>query len=452
METDRQLPVKRNYLMIGDDVPTYSELVTRRRLGQTQLTSKMVGHANVDERSLGVFDYAHLRAPLPKGIVSGVFKSSPASYFLMRRSSDGYVSATGMFKATFPWAEAAEEEAERTYIKSLSSTSHEETAGNIWVPPEDAINLAKEYGIDHCIFALLDPTDIAPAASKDARDSQLKQIKAPPKFDRLKKPNHAPVAQPEEAPAAPSIMASAPSLAPPTPSQRSTRSRRSASPTKPTRRTVASPRKRSTRAASAQASEAPEPMPMETYVEVKTRKAKTKAAKEEVEAPKEETITESTNAVPVADEFTFTAAAQEAVVSLADEEPKANASVEQDTEINGDAKTQHTAIVAEMPILSGPPTAEETAAMLAKAKEMVEAAAAEETEMSEVESKTKRKAEEVEADEQEKKAEEGTDEPQIKRAKTDVEQRKEQVKRRALFGIGATLAVGAILPYVMGAL
>ena len=40
-----------------------------------------------------------------------------------------------MFKIAFPWAAQAEEKAERDYLKSIETTSHDEVAGNIWVEP-----------------------------------------------------------------------------------------------------------------------------------------------------------------------------------------------------------------------------------------------------------------------------------------------------------------------------
>ncbi|KAI1114424.1 DNA-binding domain of Mlu1-box binding protein MBP1 [Nemania sp. NC0429] len=420
MGPQRHLPDKINPLMT-EDVPVYADLVSRRRLGQTQLTHKMVAAGaagEVDPSALGVFDYAHLRAPLPKGITSGIFKSSPSSYFLMRRSQDGYVSATGMFKATFPYAEAAEEEAERRYVKSLPTTSHEETAGNVWIPPEQAMALAEEYGIAPWISALLDPAEIPVS---NAPDSPPKKITAPPKFDL------AGVTQP--------------TLTPPTPSSlpRSTRSRRSASPSK--KRAIASPRKRSTKASSRTSTA--EATPVQEETEPETNGTKTEDAVST--APTEEITMKTVEKEP------------EVVFAPVEEEPKIHIKVGQEVQFSGGVETTHTAVEVELPILDGPPSAEEAAQMIEKAKEMVAAAAAESaettTQIDEALSengKGKRKVDEIAADEEDEELSESSEEPRSKKAKTEVQLRKQRVRNRALVGLSATLAVGALIPYVMG--
>lgn len=75
-------------LSITDD-----ELLARRRLGQTNLSVKpaQIGTSNATKpENLGVFEYAHLRAPLPKDLEgSEIFpphpQQHPDSYFLMVR-------------------------------------------------------------------------------------------------------------------------------------------------------------------------------------------------------------------------------------------------------------------------------------------------------------------------------------------------------------------------------
>ncbi|PVH83560.1 DNA-binding domain of Mlu1-box binding protein MBP1 [Cadophora sp. DSE1049] len=410
----RRLPERVNPLMT-EAVPEYSVLVSRRRLGQTDLTVKagQVGTSNSTKpKNLGTFDYAHLRAPLPKGIHSGIFKPSPASYFLMRRSHDGYISATGMFKATFPYAEAAEEEQERKYIKSLETTSTDETAGNVWIPPHYALELAEEYQILPWIKALLDNTPIETNPTKDATP---KTISPPPNF-----------LMPQE------------SLAAPTPSRG--RPRRAASPSKiaSPKKTAGSTRSRKTRGTSESVkSESVEPS-VQTASENLNKSLKAAAAETNGEV---ETATESMTEAKRPKEETI------------DEEPKVRVHVDTDVEVKGDSEITHTHVEVEMPVgYAELPLPEDTEAMIAKAKEMVEAAVqGQKEEPATLPRKSKRKVEEAE-DEENAEGSEVVAQAPAKKAKTEVtELKKERIKTRALLGISATLVLGAAVQYAFNA-
>ena len=71
---------------------TEADLISKRRLGQTELAVSpgQVGTSNATSpKNLGVFDYAHIRVPLPKDLKgSGMFHATrqhatPEAYFLM---------------------------------------------------------------------------------------------------------------------------------------------------------------------------------------------------------------------------------------------------------------------------------------------------------------------------------------------------------------------------------
>ncbi|KAL3495280.1 transcription regulator HTH, apses-type DNA-binding domain-containing protein [Aspergillus germanicus] len=422
----RSLPKKNNPHVLPDAAPAYEELLTRRRLGKTNLSVKptQIGTSNATKpENLGPFEYAHLRAPLPKDLKgSEIFPSHspqqhPETYFLMRRSKDGFVSATGMFKIAFPWAKLDEERSEREYLKTREETSEDEIAGNVWISPVLALELAAEYKMYDWVRALLDPADIIQSPS-----SAKKHITPPPRFDLP------PIQAPE-------------ALAP---TSRG-RSRRSASPSKK----AGTPRKpRQTRAqkeASAAATSAANAT-LQSALDDTVSNAdgevngdvlpSVEEEKEEVEV--EVASIKETKSTPRARKF---AAKQED----SDEKVKINIK-SNDTEGSG-VQTAQTTISVEMPIaLPEAPSAAETQEMIAKAKEMVKEAVKLQQEPAEPSAAAKkRKTEEAELSDEE---DEETKTLRTKRAKVLEEKlKRERVRNRALVGVTAVFALAASIPY-----
>ncbi|KAL4943252.1 hypothetical protein BDV06DRAFT_141593 [Aspergillus oleicola] len=424
----RSLPKKNNPHVIPDAAPAYEELLTRRRLGKTNLAVKpgQIGTSNATKpENLGPFEYAHLRAPLPKDLKgSEIFPSHspqqhPETYFLMRRSKDGYVSATGMFKIAFPWAKLDEERSEREYLKTRGETSEDEIAGNVWISPLLALELAAEYKMYDWVRALLDPAEIIQSPS-----SAKKQITPPPKFDLP------PIQAPE-------------ALAP---SYRS-RSRRSASPSKK----IATPRKtRQTKAqkeaAAAATSEANATLQSALDDTVSNADGEVNGDVLPSVEEREEVVTEEVEVSPVKGKKSAAKTRKQAAAAEEDADEKVKIDIKSDaTEGTGVQKAQ-TTISVEMPIsLPQPPTAEETQEMIAKAKEMVkEAVKVQEPAESSAAAK-KRGAEEAELSDEE---DEEAKELRTKRAKILEEKlKRERVRNRALVGVTAAFAFAASIPY-----
>ncbi|OCK86906.1 uncharacterized protein K441DRAFT_691421 [Cenococcum geophilum 1.58] len=401
MVSKRSLPERRNPLVEPENSPSHEILVERRRLGQTNLAVKpgQTGLVNASKiENLGSFDYAHLRAPLPKDLSgSGIFSLSktssyPESYFLMRRSSDGYISATGMFKAAFPWASVAEEEAERKYQKTFPSADSEEVAGSVWVAPEDALKLADEYGMRGWIVALLDAEPI----EKGSKDRNNIEIMTPPRF----------------------IIPEKGSLLPPSASVRATRSRtsRSVSPSKVATpgRKIASPRKSRT-----------------TRNSVKTEPS-TALGTIAATSPLQNVMENGTQG-------------SESAVSESVDGETVRIEVDEAVEKNGDVETTTTTVKVDIPAEHPElPLLESTEDLIAKAKEMVEEANKLEGPKVNGVKSSKRKAEELEVDEEETVAEAQP----VKKVKVlEEEIKKEKVTRKALIGLTAMVAIGATIPY-----
>ncbi|GFG20833.1 hypothetical protein IFM61606_00819 [Aspergillus udagawae] len=428
----RSLPKRNNPFVLPDQSPSWrtdEELLALRRLGKTNLAVKptQIGTSNATKpENLGPFEYAHLRAKLPKDLKgSEIFASHapqqhPETYFLMRRSKDGYVSATGMFKIAFPWAKLEEEKAEREYLKTREGTSEDEIAGNIWVSPLLALELAKEYQMYDWVRALLDPAEI-PQTPK-------KQITPPPKFEL----------PPIEAPTQLSA-----------PSQR-TRRGRSASPSK---RATTSPRKpRKTRAAKeASAEEASAASAsLQDALDMTASTADAGSANGTVEPSVEEYVEEKV--------VTTKPTLRKRVAAIPEEdeaeEEKVKIDVKTTADTVDDVRTTQTTISVEMPVsLPETPSAEDTEKMIAKAKEMVEeaikvqATEGEQPEASSPKGAKKRKTDVLSEDEEDDETR-AASALRAKRAKVLEEKlKRERVRNRALVGVTAVFALAASIPY-----
>ncbi|KAK5060008.1 hypothetical protein LTR84_009892 [Exophiala bonariae] len=398
MSDTRSLPTKRNPLIAPGVAPTYEDLINRRGLGKTKLTVKpgQVGTSNATKASnLGPFEYAHLRAPLPEDLTgSEIFASRsnqahPETYFLMRRSKDGFVSATGMFKIAFPWAAHAEEKEERDYLKSLDATSQDEVAGNVWVAPVFALELAEAYGLTDWIKALLDPADISQTPS-----SAKKSIAPPPRFDL------------------PSDKTRLPAPTTKTPRSRSTRS---SSPTK----AVATPAKAS-------------PRKRQTKAQKEANIAHANAASASLQSALDDAASVAeTEGKPEVD----TASPAPELPSAADDE-KVRVEVDQSVEVKGNTEVTHTSVIVEMPVgLPELPLPEDTEKMLETAKKMVEEAKALE---SSPKLSRKRKVQDPEPSDIDA---ELPVQPAKKAKVLEEKLKREKVRTRAVLGVTATLAI-----------
>ncbi|KAI7230643.1 hypothetical protein KC330_g6838 [Hortaea werneckii] len=432
MTATRPLPENRNPLLEGERAPAHEILVERRCLGRTELKVKpgQVGTSNATKPdNLGVLDYAHLRVPLPKDLgASGIFsrgsnRKFPESYFLMRRSNDGFVSATGMFKAAFPYAQAEEEIAEKDYIKNLSDTASEEVAGNVWIHPDQALQLADEYGIRLWIAALLDPEPITHGNDP--------HIKSPPPYSQSKMANGNRRSRSPEKKQQPQQ--------PPVETRASTRSRRSASirsespgatpQVKTPSRPKATPRKsRRGRGTLSRVDEGA------AAVEAESVNGRETGSTDENVKIEVETTTHQHPASRT------TRSARAASEDVAEDEEKTKVNIE---------------LPAGNPDL---PIPNDTEAMLREARRMVKeaedlsAAGGERDEGSNRPSKPKRKAEEMIEDDDEVGLEGPRSGPAAaKRTRVEIKLRKEKIKKRAAVGITASLALGALVPTLAAA-
>ena len=277
------------------------------------------------------------------------------------------------------------------------------------------MELAEEYGLTHWINALLDPEEISPSPT-----SARKNIAAPPKFEKP-------------------IQMKDIKLSPPATVTKNARGRgtRSLSPGKgtPSAKAKASPRKRQTK----KEKEA-------NTAHANAASASLQSALDDAASGAEATPTPepSMNEIDVEDASVNASDVLEApdaeLEPVAHEDSMVRVEVDQEVEVNGETEITHTNVTVEMPLgLPNLPPPEDTEAMLAQAKQMVEEARA--LEGSPKQSR-KRRIEEVEVEVEPTDIDGELPVQPVKRARIlEDRYKREQVRTRAVFGVAASLAI-----------
>jgi predicted acylesterase/phospholipase RssA len=118
-------------------------------------------------------------------------------------------------------------------------------------------------------------------------------------------------------------------------------------------------------------------------------------------------------------------------------------------QVNGDVETTTTNLTIKMPGGSADfPLPEDPEEMIEKAKEMVREARKLDGQLAEDVKSLKRKADEMEDDDDDEDEEDDYDLHPVKKARLlETQLKKEQVRKRALLGVAATLAIGYVLRF-----
>ncbi|CAB43057.1 integral nuclear inner membrane protein Bqt4 [Schizosaccharomyces pombe] len=150
-EKSRSLPAERNPLY-KDDTLDHTPLIPKCR-------------AQVIEFPDGPATFVRLKCTNPE---------SKVPHFLMRMAKDSSISATSMFRSAFPKATQEEEDLEMRWIRDNLNPIEDKRVAGLWVPPADALALAKDYSMTPFINALLEASSTPSTYATPSRPTAQK--------------------------------------------------------------------------------------------------------------------------------------------------------------------------------------------------------------------------------------------------------------------------------------